>query len=38
MVFGPGRYKFTEFVKIGVPLTVVVGVITIFLAPLVWPF
>ncbi len=38
MVFGPGGYKFIDFVKIGVPMTVVVGVITIFLAPVVWPF
>ena len=38
MVYGPGGYKFTDFVKIGIPMTVVVGIITIFLAPLVWPF
>lgn len=38
MVYGPGRYKFTDFVKIGVPMTCVVGVITIFLAPIFWPF
>jgi di/tricarboxylate transporter len=38
MVYGPGGYKFTDFVKIGVPMTLVVGVITILVAPLVWPF
>lgn len=38
MVYGPGGYKFTDFVKIGIPVTIVVGVITIFLAPRVWPF
>jgi di/tricarboxylate transporter len=38
MVYGPGRYKFTDFVKIGIPMTFVVGVITIFLAPIIWPF
>jgi di/tricarboxylate transporter len=38
MVYGPGGYKFTDFVKIGIPMTVVVGIITILLAPLVWPF
>ena len=31
MVFGPGGYKFTDFLKKGVPLTIA-------LAPLVWPF
>ena len=38
MVFGPGGYKFTDFVKIGVPMTIVVGIITILLAPMIWPF
>jgi len=38
MVYGPGTYRFTDFVKIGVPLTVVVGIITITLVPLIWPF
>jgi di/tricarboxylate transporter len=38
MVYGPGGYKFTDFVKIGIPMTVVVGVITLMLAPIVWPF
>jgi len=38
MVFSPGGYKFTDFVKIGIPMTVVVGIITIILAPMVWPF
>jgi hypothetical protein len=37
-VDGPGGYKFTDFVKIGVPLSVIVGIITIILAPFVWPF
>lgn len=38
MVYGPGGYQFTDFVKIGVPMTVVVGIMTIILAPMVWPF
>ena len=38
MVYGPGGYKFMDFVKIGVPMTVVVGVITLLIAPRVWPF
>ena len=38
MVYGPGGYKFTDFVKIGIPLSVVVGIINIILAPVVWPF
>jgi len=38
MVYGPGEYAFMDFVKIGVPLTLVVGVITIWLAPIFFPF
>ena len=38
MVYEPGGYKFTDFVKIGVPLTIVVGIVTLIIAPLVFPF
>jgi di/tricarboxylate transporter len=38
MVYGPGGYRFGDFVRIGVPLNLLVGAITIALAPLVWPF
>ena len=38
MVYGPGRYRFGDYVKIGVPLSVVVGIVTLLLAPLFFPF
>ncbi|HEB50857.1 MAG TPA: SLC13 family permease [Desulfobulbus sp.] len=38
MVYGPGEYTFGDFVKIGIPLSLLVGVITIALAPLFFPF
>lgn len=38
MVYGPGEYSFGDFVKIGVPLSIVVGAITVFLTPLFFPF
>ncbi len=38
MVYGPGEYSFGDFVKIGVPLSILVGVITVFLAPFFFPF
>ncbi|MBW1750539.1 MAG: SLC13 family permease [Deltaproteobacteria bacterium] len=38
MVYGPGEYSFGDFVKIGVPLSVLVGVITVFLTPIFFPF
>ena len=38
MVYGPGEYSFMDFVKMGVPLMVLVGVITVWLAPVLFPF
>jgi len=38
MVYGPGGYKFSDYVKIGVPLTILVGIITVILTPLVFRF
>ncbi|WP_101757200.1 SLC13 family permease [Oceanicoccus sp. KOV_DT_Chl] len=38
MVYGPGNYRFTDFIKIGLPLTVLVGITTVLIVPIVWPF
>lgn len=38
MVYGVGGYRFGDYVRIGVPLTLLVGVVTVLLAPLWWPF
>jgi di/tricarboxylate transporter len=38
MVYGPGGYKFMDYVKIGLPLDAIVGVITVVVAPLAFPF
>jgi len=38
MVYGPGGYRFNDYVKIGVPLDLLIGAITVGLAPLIWPF
>ncbi len=38
MVYGPGKYGFIDYVRLGVPLTVLVGVITVILTPIVFPF
>ncbi len=37
MVYGPGRYRFMDFFKVGGLLTVVVYIIAITLTPLLWP-
>ena len=38
MVYGPGRYQFTDYVKIGVPLSLISGVVAVTLIPMVWGF
>lgn len=38
MIYGPGGYRFTDFTRIGLPLNLVAGTVTVLLAPLVWPF
>ena len=36
LVYGPGRYKFSDFAKVGTPLTVICALIVVLLAPLIW--
>ncbi len=38
MVYEPGGYTTWDFVRLGVPLTLLVGAVTIFLAPVAFPF
>ncbi|HVX14338.1 MAG TPA: SLC13 family permease [Pirellulales bacterium] len=38
MVYGPGGYRFSDYVKVGVPLDLLIGVVTVSLAPFIWPF
>ena len=38
MVYGPGGYRFADFVRFGLPLNLIVAAITIALVPLVFPF
>lgn len=37
LIYGPGGYKFGDFVRVGAPLTVVVAAVIAVLAPIVWP-
>ncbi|MDQ3332911.1 MAG: SLC13 family permease, partial [Planctomycetota bacterium] len=38
MVYGPGGYKFTDFMRIGGPLNLLVWLVAIVLIPIFWPF
>ena len=37
LVMGPGGYRFVDYLKVGVPLTIVVFITVMFLLPILWP-
>ena len=38
LVYGPGGYHFSDYVRFGGLLNLIVGAVTVLLAPLIWPF
>lgn len=38
LVMNPGKYKFTDYIKVGLPLQIIMGVIMVFILPLLFPF
>ncbi|MBT8445078.1 MAG: SLC13 family permease [Gammaproteobacteria bacterium] len=37
LVMGPGGYKFSDYIKLGVPLTIVIFVAVMLMLPIMWP-
>lgn len=37
LVYGPGGYRFTDFLRVGIPLNVVMAVVACTVIPLIWP-
>jgi di/tricarboxylate transporter len=37
LIMGPGGYKFTDYFKVGLPLTIVVLIVTLLVLPVFWP-
>ena len=37
LVYGPGQYRFFDFVKVGLPLTVIIFVISLIMVPMLYP-
>ncbi|MEZ6124239.1 MAG: SLC13 family permease [Planctomycetaceae bacterium] len=38
MVYGPGGYRSSDYLRMGVPLSILVGIVTMIVAPVIWPF
>lgn len=38
LVYGPGGYKFTDFLRVGVPLNLSMGLLSAAIIPFIWPF
>jgi di/tricarboxylate transporter len=37
LVYGPGKYKFVDFIKVGLPLTIILVILILFFVPRFWP-
>jgi di/tricarboxylate transporter len=37
LVYGPGGYKFTDFMKVGIPLILSIGILASLIIPVIWP-
>lgn len=37
MVYSAGGYRFADFLRIGLPMNIVAGLVTVLLAPVIWP-
>jgi di/tricarboxylate transporter len=38
LIMGPGGYRFSDYIKVGLPLTLVVLVVVMLVMPIFWPF
>ena len=37
MVYGPGGYRFSDFLRMGIPMDIVTGIVACLMIPLIWP-
>ena len=38
MVFGPGGYRYSDYIKVGLPLGIILWIISVIVIPMIWPF
>ena len=37
LIYGPGGYRFSDFLRVGIPLTLIVAIIVTIMTPMIWP-
>ena len=37
LIMGPGGYRFVDYIKVGLPLTIIILIVAVLVVPLVWP-
>jgi di/tricarboxylate transporter len=37
LIYGPGHYRFADFLRVGIPLTLLIAVIVSIMTPMLWP-
>ena len=38
MVFGPGGYKYSDYIKVGLPLGIILWIVSVIVIPMIWEF
>jgi len=38
MVFGPGGYRYSDYIRVGLPLGVILWIVSVAIIPMIWPF
>jgi di/tricarboxylate transporter len=38
MIYGPGGYRFSDFLRVGIPLNFICWIVSCLLIPMIWPF
>ncbi len=38
MVYGPGGYRFGDYLRIGLPLNILLAILAVIIIPFIWPF